>query len=506
MKNQKTTQTQTTETQTPETRKDFADVLKNFAALYTETKTAPSVNPYTKGTPERVAWNRTQNDRKDKYDTALFELSKMVTLAVLKKVIDPTRHSKTDPTDPAPAPSPDGVIRYAPGESDTAVNSGFSPALVSVRRELFSALDTLKKEKNPLTVFDDSYLTPAKGENLGDGLDLVNVASIAILSELDKQTERDPAAPVDFERPYTVHELKTKVYIKDPESLAWTDRETTPIQEIYRAVRRAINDSKAAQTDPRNPYGYLEEETETPDGETVRVYRRLPRYSDIGGHATDGDPDAPVLDGCPAASLTRSPDSTGDAQTVKDCDSLLEELNLTQTQRTVIDKRLQGYGDKAIATALGRSKQAVAKTKTQIQTKWKLTGRRYPTETPDGVIWERRSKDGETVPLVYLSVLENSGDWIDAPETRPGRPAPVRYSWEMYGPAPAPVSVNRPAVWEIYGPVPAPVAVAPAPVPAPVATPSPVITSPSAFGMIMQNRVIDGRLVGQNGKTTDTWL
>ena len=142
MKTTKTTATTTpaTEKKTPAT---FAEYLTAFSTAYTNKESDPS-----------------------NYEKTLFELAKLCTLSVLKKVIDPTRHNSietpatllnnSDPGDP--------VKRYSYGDRGTAINSGFSPALVSVRRQLFTACETLAREANDFVEHDD-FMAPATGLN-----------------------------------------------------------------------------------------------------------------------------------------------------------------------------------------------------------------------------------------------------------------------------------------------------------------------------------------------------
>ena len=53
---------------------------------------------------------------------------------------------------------------------------------------------------------------------------------------------------------------------------------------------------------------------------------------------------------------------TTDSQTAADMSTLVTRLELTDRQATVLKYRIQGYGIKAIATRLGVSHQAIAKT------------------------------------------------------------------------------------------------------------------------------------------------
>ena len=151
--------------------------------------------------------------------------------------------------------------------------------------------------------------------------------------------------------------LNRKVWIKTAYSVnGWETVETTPIQEIYKAVRRAIEQSRATQADPRNGYTYLADLATDPDSDTTEtIYRRLPKYADLGGYATDFNGACTFY--------------TADPETVNDYDNILERLNLTAKQAKVLALRQSGYGYKAIATYLGVTQRAVAKTVKAIQVK-----------------------------------------------------------------------------------------------------------------------------------------
>lgn len=208
------------------------------------------------------------------------------------------------------------------------------------------------KDKDLAKVLDDLVK-----ECFGDGLDLVNDAVLAILDQFAKQREREPDQAADLARPYTVRRLNRKVWIKTDDSVnGWETVETTPIQEIFKAVRRSIDSSRAVQTDPRNGYTYLQDlahDTDSDNAETM--YRRMPKYADIGGYATDFN-----------GAFTFY---TADTETVKDIDTLVESLNLTAKQARVLQLRQSGYGYKAIATYLGVTQRAIAKTVQAIQDK-----------------------------------------------------------------------------------------------------------------------------------------
>ena len=151
---------------------------------------------------------------------------------------------------------------------------------------------------------------------------------------------------------YYVRRLSRRVYIRSDESAAYRDDETTPIQEVYRAVRQAVQNSRAVQTDPRNGYSYIEDMTA--DGLDA-IYHRLNKYADLGGYDCNGN-------------------YTTDRQAAADYETLVASLNLTDRQAQILRLRMQGKGYKAIATYLGVTQRAIAKTVGQIQTKATAAG------------------------------------------------------------------------------------------------------------------------------------
>lgn len=307
----------------------------------------------------------------------LVNLATAVAYSVLRKVIDPTRY----------------------GNADRPSDSGLNPALVALRNDLTRDREYLTRlayavngatrltfnvDGDPVSEVIDPGLAKAAtdlaGQALGDGLDIVNDAVVAILDETAKQAKRDPGQPVDLERPYSVRRLKRKVWIKTAESVkGWETVETTPIQEVFKAVRRSIQNSRAIQTDPSNGYTYLEDlsvDPETGDGSTI--YRRLSKYADIGGDGTTR-PAADYIPGQPAGLDGKPGLYSADRETVEDLDRLLDLLNLSDRQASVLRLRMSGYGYKAIATYLGVDVANVNRTRKQIAAKLEKLGYTDPT-------------------------------------------------------------------------------------------------------------------------------
>lgn len=277
-------------------------------------------------------------------DTAapLYTLSAACALSVLRKCIDPQRQTAA--------------------ERQTVSNSGLSPALSAVRRDIVADMAYLEKltaahnaaygwkwtEDGIVTEVVDKAAEKAaaalQGESLGDGLDLVNAAAVAIL---EQTADHMTAAPGWMETPYTLRRIRRRVLVRADDTAAWEEVETTPIQEVYRAVRREVQNSRAMQTDPRNGYSYIEDTAADPDSTaTETIYRRLHKWADLGGYTMSGHYDA-------HGNASRGGQYTTTAAAVADYDSILSALNLTTRQTTIVRLRMSGYGYKAIASYMG---------------------------------------------------------------------------------------------------------------------------------------------------------
>lgn len=318
----------------------------------TNSKKAPAnVNPLTAFETVKRTFETAYAAGGD-YSPALLDLSQAIAYSTLNKCIDPQRKTAA--------------------ERETVSDNGHNPALLEVKRGIYFdrlTLDntaanadkatkaTFNVDGDPVTVTADkdaeTALNALIGETLSDGIDLVHAAAVALL----EQAAEHAAAPGWLDVPYTVRRLSKRVYIRANDSAAYTDVETTPIQEVYREVRKAIQNSRAVQTDPRNGYTYIEDITT--DGLDT-IYYRMKKYADLGGYNVDGN-------------------YTADRQTMDDYTAIIERLDLTPRQREVLELRMQGRGYKAIGTYLGIDSKNVQRTMKQVQAKAEKIGL-----TPDG--------------------------------------------------------------------------------------------------------------------------
>lgn len=294
------------------------------------------------------------------YSPALLDLSTAIAFSVVRKCIDPQRKTAAD--------------------RETVSDNGLNPAMVELRRGIAfdrRTLDNTQTAANKATKITytadgdavtetadhdaENALNALIGETLSDGIDLVQTAACALLEQAADHAD----GPGWLDRPYTVRRLSRRVYIKETDGAAYREDETTPAQEVYRAVRRAVQESRAVQTDPRNGYTYIEDMTA--DGLDA-IYYRLHKYADLGGYAHNGQ-DGDRLPGGPAGFGQGGGHYTADRQTVADYNDIIDRLDLTPRQREVLELRMSGRGYKAIASYLGVTQRAIAKTVEQVQKK-----------------------------------------------------------------------------------------------------------------------------------------
>lgn len=281
------------------------------------------------------------------YTTELENLATAIAKSVLNKVIDPQRKAAT--------------------EKSTVSNSGISKALDELKRGIYydgKNLSNIRHWENAdsamhysrngdMVTETDSGATAALDAlmdyTITDGYDLVQTAACALL---EQAAEYAASGEYWLDMPFMVERLSKRVYIRETDSRAYRTEETTPMQEVYRTVRRAIANSRAVMTDPRNGYTYISIDEYSP--ETLeQIFVRSGKYADVGGIDCHGL-------------------YTGDMESLKaysDIDALLEKLNLTARELQIVKLRLRGYGDLAIASYLGTSRGSIQRSKFKIRDK-----------------------------------------------------------------------------------------------------------------------------------------
>lgn len=303
------------QTETPETRK-------------TETETHEQENGFAKLLREWETICGTTDPRKGE---VLETLATAVAQSVLKKLLKTGGNYQTInglKTD---------IVR------DRKLRTATAYATDHATRTAFNA------DGDATTETDDPEMLAAVGkiikETENDGTDLVSVAVCKILMETEKATADGNAEIGWMERPYTYRRLKKRVRIKETDSVdGWEDKETTPIQETFAAVRRSVEKSRSVQV-ANFKYTYIETLVTDPDsGNKTVAYDRLPLYCNLVGEETDSN-------GRPTA-------VTAEKSAWNKCRYLMQAMQLTDREKQILMYRLRGYGNKAIATRLGITENA----------------------------------------------------------------------------------------------------------------------------------------------------
>lgn len=268
------------------------------------------------------------------YSAELENLATAIARSVLNKVIDPQRKTAA--------------------EKSTVSNSGINRALDELKRGMYFDGENLKNIRHwsnmdSVASYDsngdmrldhdkdaDNGIAALIDYSITDGYDLVQAAVVALL-----EMAADHAANGGewLDAPFTVSRLSKRVYIRETDSRAYKDVETTPIQECYRAVRRAVASSRAVQTDPRSAYTYISIDAYEPE-QLEQIFVRAGKWEDIGSIDCHGL-------------------YTGNIETFRAnrrAEELIEKMNLTARQLQVLKLRMRGYGIQAIATYLGTSR------------------------------------------------------------------------------------------------------------------------------------------------------
>jgi len=221
----------------------------------------------------------------------------------------------------------------------------------------------------------------------------VQEAAAALLEQAQDHAKPDGSEWMDI--PYTIERPKKSVLHRLDERPEYVESTTTPIQEVYRAIRRKIEAMRSVKADPANAYLYIDgaEIDEALDGFCFR----LGKYSDIGGYTATGH-DIHALPGSPSG-LTHSTELyTADVQTADEIETLLAELPLTQKQNKIARMRLQGYSVEDVARYFGIRPQSVRSAMQSMQDKMVALGK-----TPRGWTEEtRKDAKDEAKPIVQM--------------------------------------------------------------------------------------------------------
>lgn len=359
------TKQQTAKTTTTETR-NFTDLLRQYEKEYNNDKASVA------------------------FSNVLDELATAVAYSVIKKCLDPQRKGRKDGqvSNSGCNAQLDEVKRSIYRDKNTLANINYSckQAFTTVYNE-----DGDRQTKTKDSDYRYAY-NKLSQQTLGDGLDLVHVAMVALLDESEKA---DRTRENFLENTYEVRRLKKKVWIKSADSVnGWETVEASPIREVYKAVRREVANSRSLNIDPSNGYLYLEDlATDEESSEETTIYRRLNKFSDLAGNVTDYN-----------GAVTFE---TVDSASVNKYENMVDALELTARQAKVLELRMGGYGCVAIGTYLGVKEESVMSVLKTIQKKAieKLELPNYLvkalTETPTTAKKKLTDEDKKTIALLF---------------------------------------------------------------------------------------------------------
>ena len=311
------TETAKTESETTETVKTFADLLRDYEQATREYLQTPCHKTESK---------RTETAKALATACTFAVLKKLETASGNKTIADLRRDLARDLN------NADDLAYSIQNATKTEYNA-------DGERVIKTADKDLNKASADLTA-----------ETISDASDLLQTALLTIYAETAKIQEKYPyyfwmidtdGKPFPFmEFPYTVRRLKRKVWIKTAESVdGWETKETTVIQEVYKAIRREVESNRSMQI-ASNKYCYIADlATDEESGDEETIYRRLPKYSGLAEETTDYNGKVTAI--------------TADKESAETADRLVESLNLSKQQATILQYRMSGYGRRAIATALG---------------------------------------------------------------------------------------------------------------------------------------------------------
>lgn len=288
---------------------------------------------------EKKAFRKVYNRFCDKYGKITKDFALAVTASILKKVSDP--QGKTAQ------------------KSEKVSNSGVNPMFSAMKMGMYSDFAKQDSKEYLVSIHGKEKESLIPGDTLTDGTALLNETVKALCELTEKLSERYPCdIPFNFlDEKVTETRVKRRILtIMDTERVDTESKEYSNIQIVYRKVRKYI-ESERSQKVKENGFSYVEldeSNLESLDIDTLdKIYYRSKRFADIGGQEYDFN-----------GKDTFYTANIEDMRTIPD---IMHKLNLTDRQRTILDLRLQGYGDKIIAKKLNISVDSVKTHRKRLQ-------------------------------------------------------------------------------------------------------------------------------------------
>ena len=275
---------------------------------------------------------------------ATYDLARALSAAVLKKVADPQR-------------------KAAP-EREAVSDNGCSPAIAYLRRgvqadvalldrtaraaEAATAISWTRDGRAVTETVDKAAaqaLTDCMGETLTDGMDLVQAAALALVEWARWMEERGALVAGYLDSIVTARKPSRRV-VYDPHDVPeMVEYDTSPVREVFRAVRREVEAARAPRDEGAFGYTYTPLDVEGADG----ILFRSVRYAGLAGECSHGTHSAAGL----------PPVATGSEWETKHMFELIDGMDLTHRQRDLLELRLAGASTQQIADRRGVTRQAV---------------------------------------------------------------------------------------------------------------------------------------------------
>lgn len=288
-------------------------------------------------------------------DLAIYRLSKLVAHSIVAKLIDPQKSSAL--------------------KLDKVSDSGLNPTMLQLRKDLvFDSLilenqiiamngeyeEVANKNGDTVTEYnedDDRILNERASETVGEGMDLIHEAVVALLEQMSKNKET-----TDFDGIIEIEKPSKRVKISADDIIAVKTEESKPIVEVYRKCRRYISNNGSVKVSPNSKYTYIQDESFEGESGMEAIYRRSKKYADIGGAIIDSDIHS-SFSGLYTASVS-------DFSEADKMESLIDSMKLSVRQREILELRLRGYSIRMIADKLGIKKRSVEEQIRRMGEKW----------------------------------------------------------------------------------------------------------------------------------------
>lgn len=254
--------------------------------------------------------------------------------------------------------------------------------------------------------------------SIEDGSDLVQAAALEILEQAamhaDESNWMDKDIQVERKKKHVVR------YGEKPETVCEDSR---PIRQVFRAIRRNVQNTRAVAFDPACKYIYIQDIESEYGMPADTVFYRMDAFSDIGGYTVNhaSIPGAPAAMGNSFNEL-----ASGDMETIDDMYRRLNSLDIGKKDRELVHRRLQGLSLNDIAIARGVSRQAIQNAARRIRNKWIESGGRRPygykeSDTTDAFVprpVKQLTMDGELIATYKSSYEAEKATGIKAENIR----------------------------------------------------------------------------------------